>query len=165
MFHQLDGLTVQEQQAENVREFVGDGTPYLKVPGLKDQPKSVRLGHTFLPMTITQDFPTGIPGRLESVTSPLYILQHQADGMPVLLRSQQSNDGVWQKDVPVFVQGDWEDSSPLTRAGITVEEAERLDAEEKAKANAEAVRLRAEIEAQVRAEIKAEEDAKAKAGK
>ncbi len=159
MFHPLDGLSVQEQQAANVREFTGDGTPFLKVPGLKDQPTSVRLGHTVMPMTIKQKFPTAVPNQFEEFESPLYIVLQQADGMPILLRSQQSNDGVWQKDVPIFVQGDWEEGSEATSVSNT-SEVEDLRAQ---LAEMEKQLARAKLESDAKA--KAEADAAAAAGK
>ena len=108
MFHPIEGLSQLEAQAANVRPFVGDGTPYLKVPRLRSV-QSVRLGSQILPPTIKQEYPVDLSmTKLHAVEMPLYILQFQADGMPVLMRSIQSNDGVWQAGSPIFVQGDWE---------------------------------------------------------
>lgn len=113
MFHALNGLTAQEAQAANVRQFVGDGTPYLKVPGLSDGSiKSVRLGNQYLPLEMTQSFPLNPQGtQFEDVTSPMILAAPGPDGVMILLRSIQSNDGIWQKDVPVYVQAEW-DAAP-----------------------------------------------------
>ncbi len=122
-FHAIDGLQVQEQQAANVRVFTGDGTPFLKVPGCKEV-KSVRLGNLNLPMVISQRFPLSADGKEHvTVDSPMVSLQNMADGTPVLLRNQQSNDGFWQKDVPVFVQGEWEEETKKSEAGSRKAEA------------------------------------------
>lgn len=112
MFHPLEGITAQEAQAANVKQFAGDGTPYLKVPGLKSV-KSVRIGTQVLPMEIKQRFPKDSTGKeLIETTSPMVQVQNGPDGTPILLRSIQSNDGVWQAGAQIFIQGDWEDDAP-----------------------------------------------------
>jgi hypothetical protein len=119
-FHSLEGLTREERKAApDVRPFVGDGTPYLKVPGLK-KVTSVRIGRQDLPLEHTQDFPhPSNPKTTVSKTDPLVDLQFADDGTPVLLRSVQSNHGLWQAGVTVYVGGEWNDkkgSSALSPA-------------------------------------------------
>jgi hypothetical protein len=105
-FHPLEGLNEAEQAAANVRQFQGDGTPYLKVPGL-ERVTSIRVGAQEIPLEIEQRFPKdGTLRELATVSTPLISLQTGPDGVPVLLRSKQSNDGVWQ-NAPVYVAGDW----------------------------------------------------------
>jgi hypothetical protein len=108
-FHSLTGLTAQERDASNVREFTGDGTPYLKVPGLKSV-SYVRVGGTVVPLEHEQAFPN--PDDLRATvteTEKLIDLQFDAQKTPILLRSKQSNHGLWQAGVPVFVGGEWSD--------------------------------------------------------
>lgn len=111
-FHPLDGLTQEEKIADNVREFVGNGTPYLEVPGLK-KVQSVRVGTMDIPLTFEQEFPVDPSGnRLQSVSAPLIALKRTPNGKQVLLRGIQSNNGIWQDGEKIYVQGDWEAEKP-----------------------------------------------------
>lgn len=108
MFHPMEGMGTAEKYNENVREVVGDGTPYLRVPGLKKL-MSIRVGNADLPLQIEQEFPTDHTlRRLKTVTTPLVKQAAAPDGTPVLLRSLQSHDGVWQRDERIYIEGEWE---------------------------------------------------------
>ncbi|MEO7718160.1 MAG: hypothetical protein ABIY70_18310 [Capsulimonas sp.] len=116
MFHDLSGMTQDETAADNVRQFVGTGTPFLAVLGLTLL-QGVRVGSMALPLTIEQEFPTDqTMKRLQVQTSDLVKLETSPDGEPFLLRSKQSNDGIWQKDIPIFVTGVWSDKTAPKKA-------------------------------------------------
>lgn len=106
MFHRLDALA-PEESAENTRQFDGDGTPYLKVPGLM-KVESVRIGKTSLPLEMEMEWPTD-PSltTIQKAMVPFVVLEHTEEGEAVLLRSMQSNDGIWQKGQKIFVTGAW----------------------------------------------------------
>jgi hypothetical protein len=98
-------LTTQERL--NTREFKGDGTPFLKLPGCVSITR-VKVGTTELPPYVTNKFPLDADAK-EHVSSdwPLYDLSTDETGTPVLVRSVQSNDGIWQEGVTISVTGEW----------------------------------------------------------
>jgi hypothetical protein len=109
MFHAIQGLTATEKNAANVRVFEGDGTPFLRVPGLV-KVESVRVGTTEIPLVITMDVPQDASlTKMMPVPVPMIDLQETDDGEKILLRSQFSNDGMWQKGARIYVGGEWED--------------------------------------------------------
>lgn len=111
MFHPLEGLTRQEHSAANVRVFEGDGTPYLRVPGLRKL-ESVRVGTVVVPLSTEIEIPEDHTlTRLRRIPVPLLDVQETPEGERILLRSQMSNDGVWQTGVKVYVAGDWDDAA------------------------------------------------------
>jgi hypothetical protein len=111
-FHPVAGIDKREEVAANTRAFAGDGTPYLKVPGLLAV-IAVRVNHAELPLSETREYPTDhTHQRLMAEEFATVSLQHSQDGCPILLRSILSNDGMWQKDEPIYVTGDWADSVP-----------------------------------------------------
>lgn len=107
-FYALEGLTQRETEEANTRVFEGDGTPYLKVPGLREV-TGVRVGTREIPLTAPLEFPVDPSGtQLLRTEEPMVSLHTGNDGVPVLLRNTRSNDGVWQAG-PVYVSGVWED--------------------------------------------------------
>lgn len=154
-FHPLVGISEEERSAKNVRQFVGDGTPVLKVPGLKEV-TSVRVGTADIPLTMTEQVPIDVDARRhETHEIALIKLDKAPDGTPILLRSIKSNNGMWQAGVPVFVGGKWEGekvAAPPVNSSA-------------AKAKAEAAKQQAEADAKAKAEAEAEaEAAKTKTG-
>ena len=152
-FHPMVGISTEERAAKNIRQFVGDGSPVLKVPGLKED-TSVRVGTVDIPLTMTEEVPLDIDAkRHETHEIALIKLDKAPDGTPTLLRSIKSNNGMWQAGVPIFVGGKWGDekaSAPPVDASA-------------AKAKADAAKQQAEADAKAKADAEAEA-AKAKAG-
>lgn len=118
LFHPLGGRTQEEVDSGEVRVFriekteTGLGTPYLKVPGLKAL-LSVRVGNTVIPMEIAQRFPANndFTDKIRTSWPMVSVVRDPEDGQPVLLRSVQSNDGIWQEGVPIYVGGEWEEEA------------------------------------------------------
>lgn len=151
-FHTIEGLSEAERQLRpNVREFRGDGTPYLKVPGLlklAEGDGAVRVGDLELPATYTYQVPLDGSERpqMETRTEPMVILRNAPDGTPILLRNRHSNEGMWQDGVAVYVDGEWAPDAP-SEASVALQEVQRLreadetrrreEADAKAKADAE----------------------------
>lgn len=108
MFHPLPGKTLDEQRAGNVREFTGDGSPYLRVPGCLAV-EEVRVGALVLPDEHEYQVPVTLsdPPQIETRFEPTYQLQHLDDGTPILLRNIHSNNGIWQSGAKVYVTGRW----------------------------------------------------------
>jgi hypothetical protein len=107
---------VGENDAKRAREFKGSGTPFLKVPGCKSVEK-VFVGGTELPASIKHRFPVDADGKdLVSQEWPMYDLSADEVGTPTLLRSVQSNDGIWQDGISVTVVGEWDDEKKPARA-------------------------------------------------
>ena len=112
MFHQMPGVSAEEFKSGHCREFAGNGTPHLRVPGLVGDPTAVRVDMIDLPLRLKMSFPDNhLNG--QTVHSDMQILRMEtdSDGTPVLLRSMISNDGVWQKGHKVFVWGEWENAA------------------------------------------------------
>lgn len=112
MFHLMTEPTAAEVKTGKVREFTGDGGHKLAVPGLVGEPLAVRVGSIDIPARVTATFPDN---RLngQHVTTDMALLRVDRDShdVPVLLRSQRSNDGYWQKGIKVHVWGEWEDDA------------------------------------------------------
>lgn len=107
-FHSLEGLHKDDVLAGNVRVFKGDDGPYLKVPGLM-RLEGVRVGEMEIPLEIVQEFPRGTDmTRFDEVPTKLVDFVETAEGEQVLLRSIQSNHGIWQSGVPIYVSGEWD---------------------------------------------------------
>ena len=137
-FHAFPTEVVEQSPAES-RSFVGDGTPYLAVPGLKKL-TGVQVGRVACPLTETRRYPTN-PDQTEyeDVEEPLFQLAtNPATGQPTLLRSTNSNHGLWQKGETILVFGDWEP--------VAVAEVEAAIAASKAKAAAENKATKAKAE-------------------
>ncbi len=115
-FHPIDTPAPDENPA-NTRMFKGDGTPFLKVTGLK-RLEACRAGSVSIPLEEVRRMPVNSAHTEHTnVTVPMVDVQHGPDGA-VLLRSIMSNDGIWQEGVPVFVSGEWDDSEgPQRHAG------------------------------------------------
>lgn len=109
-FHTLSTLTAADQVAGRTREFAGDGSPYLRVPGLVTL-EAVRIGTVEIPLTEKRTYPTdGTHKNFEHVDEPLIQLERDHQGA-VLLRSILSNNGLWQSGQPVYVSGTWDDAA------------------------------------------------------
>lgn len=110
-FATLSTLSAADQAAGRTREFAGDGSPFLRVPGLVSF-TAVRIGTTDIPLTERRKYPTnGSLTAFQDVDEPLFFLDRDAQG-PVLLRSEISNNGLWQSGQPVYITGEWADATP-----------------------------------------------------
>jgi hypothetical protein len=95
------------------KTFTGNGTPFLPVPGLK-KVTSVAVGQpdAIIPLTEKREYPIE-DGKSETRDEQLIDLQiNPADGAATLLRSELSNDGIWQSGVSIFVTGEWDGDKP-----------------------------------------------------
>jgi hypothetical protein len=107
---------VGQDEAKRAREFKGNGTPFLKVPGCKSVDK-VFVGGTQIPASVTHKFPVDADGKeLISQEWPMYDLTADEIGTPTLLRSVQSNDGIWQDGVSITIVGEWDDEKKPAKA-------------------------------------------------
>ena len=89
-----------------VREFTGDGTGFLYVPGLKEL-QYCRIGQTVLgkeKITVQMD---NDATNWQKVEVPLAFLCEDNDGNPFLRRYAGSNDGIWQDGAIIKVGGVW----------------------------------------------------------
>lgn len=95
------------RENDETRICVGDGSGYLKTPGLIEV-FSVAWPGGGMPLFERREFPTDHTlMRLESHDCPLMLLTQTDMGETALRRSIISNDGVWQKGVEFFVKGVW----------------------------------------------------------
>lgn len=107
---------VAGDDAPRAQTFSGTGQPFLPVPGCKRVDR-VFVSGIELPAYVTQRFPTDADAK-EHVQSdwPLWDLGEDATGQPVLLRSVQSNDGIWQEGAQIVVVGEWEEAEDAAPA-------------------------------------------------
>lgn len=117
-FHSIGGLTAQENKDARTRVFVGLGTAFLLVAGLV-QVESVRIDGQEIPLFEDRSYPLdGSLTRFETVREEIIgKTEHPETGVPILLRSKLSNDGIWQKDSQIHVTGEWaDDDAPAAKA-------------------------------------------------
>ena len=103
--------TALDQDA-GVRKYIGDGGTHLAWPGLLSVDEVwVGNGSIKLPLFESVKFP--LDGsenpRIETIDHQMIGLITNEEGSTVMLRSQKSNDGKWQKDQAVYVRGTWKD--------------------------------------------------------
>jgi hypothetical protein len=112
LFHSTQQSPSGIEAEGEVRIFVGDGSPVLKVPNL-EKVLSVHVGRTKVPLERDYKFPLNADAeRKEKVrtTLPHIVLDENEAGEKVLMRSKHSNDGNWQDGVKIYVGGEWSDS-------------------------------------------------------
>ena len=115
-FHRPSGIPLAERQAANIREYIGDGTPELRVPGLTKVTQVV-IGRVNIPLEQDYKFPNNSDfAQKVHTTLPVIALDVSEDGCPILLRSTHSNDGIWQDGHKIYVGGEWEDDEPKAEA-------------------------------------------------
>jgi hypothetical protein len=109
-FHPLYELDKALPGNGQFRQFVGDGTAYLKVPGLLSI-TAVRVGTTDIPLTLKEEVLIDMSeaAKTEWHEHELIRFAMDVDGIPVVMRSIKSNDGIWQPGVNVYVAGTWAD--------------------------------------------------------
>jgi hypothetical protein len=95
---------------ENTRAFLGDGTPFLRVPGLRRVTRVVCEGGIEIPLEHSEQVVADAGGRLEMDAFPMLALDEAPDGCPILLRHEKSNDGLWQDRFAFFVSGEWDEA-------------------------------------------------------
>jgi hypothetical protein len=109
MFAPLEGMHRDEVIAGDTRVFVGDGTSYVKVAGLQEL-QGVRIGSCEIPLEAPFAFPEfgNLPQKVRTSWPLVTVAIDPSDDTPVLIRSQQSNDGIWQQGERIFVRGVWD---------------------------------------------------------
>jgi hypothetical protein len=111
LFHRPEGLT-QAERGMNIKEFTGDGSPGLRVKGLKEV-HSVQIGRIQVPIERDYKFPHNADfAQKVQITLPHVMIVEGPDGEALLMRSVHSNDGVWQKGEKIYVGGVWEADAP-----------------------------------------------------
>lgn len=107
-WHDPAGLSQQEKVDNNTRLFLGEGSPFLRVPGLVAL-QSVRIGAMHLPLYEAREYPTDrTMRRVETVQEQVVAVNRADDDTPILMRGVISNDGIWQAGAPIYVSGVWE---------------------------------------------------------
>ena len=94
----------------NVRKFFGDGTNHLVIPGIQEIER-VWIGSTEIPLFEKLEFPAdgSEKPRMWVHNHQMLAIDRTSEGNTVLLRSERSNDGIWQKDQPIYIKGTWKD--------------------------------------------------------
>lgn len=109
-FAPLETLAQHDHDSARARVFKGDGTPYLRCPGLKKLER-VKMHGTSLPDTLIYDVPVDASlRRFERIVMPTVVMDVAHDGTPILRRNLCSNDGNWQDEVLFTIIGEWDAS-------------------------------------------------------
>jgi hypothetical protein len=109
--------SVLGSDAAQARTFQGTGDAFLPLPGCKSVSR-VLVGDVELPPYVAQKFPIDNDAKEHVATEwPLYDLSEDDSGTPCLMRSVQSNDGIWQSGVSITVVGEWEEE-PKTKKQV-----------------------------------------------
>jgi len=110
-FHPIGDIAHKVAVNANTRRFQGEGTLYLKVPGLRSLESVSCDGHTW-PAKREVRYPVDLSDRRETMVLDMVHLTHLPDGTPVLLRSIVSNDGFWQAFANFDITGEWDEDVP-----------------------------------------------------
>ena len=99
--------------SERARIFEGDGSPFLRVPGLKSlegMALGTARGRVSLPLDETRPHMVSADERepRQDQVEPLFELQGAGTEEATLVRSVLSNDGRFQKGTTFYVSGEWE---------------------------------------------------------
>ena len=105
-------MTAAEHETGETREFKGNGTGQLRVPGLTEL-TAIRVGPTRIPLRLDVKVPLNTHFDTKIHTDiPMVATSEDADECKVIHRGIQSNDGIWQEGAPIFVTGTWDDAHP-----------------------------------------------------
>lgn len=110
-FASVTGLRPPSESLDGrTRKFAGDGTPFLFCPGLKGLERITISGQE-IPLQEVRDVVIGASDnglRTRPVALDLIKLDLAEDNTPVVLRAEESNNGIWQKGAEILVTGEWE---------------------------------------------------------
>lgn len=96
----------QFNETGEVREFTGDGSEFLYVPGLK-QLLYCRVGQTVLGKELMTVHMSKDETDWQKTDVPLAFLTEDNDGTPFVRRASWSNDGIWQDGATIKIGGVW----------------------------------------------------------
>lgn len=102
-FHNVATIQEEKKAKSGLTAFVGDGTPVLRVPGLKEV-KKLFIGNEELPLKIKELQLVDSAGNTEPVEIDMVQLTKDAEG-EILLRNKKSNDGIWQDGQKFYIEG------------------------------------------------------------
>lgn len=141
------GATYEELHAGNVKEFIGDGSTTIALPGLTGPiidgqltVERVTVDGVEIPLRVGIQLPdmkiTEKRGTFITDMPMIDVVQNQ-DGTPCLYRSICSNHGVWQKGSRILVWAQWNGEEKAisiaaapekTKEELAAETVERLNA-------------------------------------
>lgn len=116
LFTNPQAVTVEEKRSGTVKQFKGNGTAFLKAPGLKSI-SHIRVGMLDMPLLEVRRYPANDNFEEKiSQTRPLVMVETDENGVSTVMRSAESNDGIWQDGVQIWIWGEWEEkSAPATK--------------------------------------------------
>lgn len=91
------------------KTFTGDGTEFLFAPGLRNIDFITVDGVTLDAYRDDEVIDPANSSQTKTIRIPFYMLLSH-NGQEVIIRSQVSNFGRWQKGSPITVVGDWSDA-------------------------------------------------------
>jgi hypothetical protein len=113
-FPRIDTYEGNERDSENTRVFYGDGSPFLRCPGLLSIVKVRTCGIELPPERIDRILLDASGQNFGFMRVPIVGMIHGADGCPIVRRGTVSNDGNWQDGKEVFITGEWDPEVPAT---------------------------------------------------
>ncbi|MBS1727380.1 MAG: hypothetical protein JST51_11715 [Armatimonadetes bacterium] len=134
-FHDVETSESKRQFEEGLRKFKGDGQPFIRIQGVQKVHR-VFVGTQEVPEFRHDTVLTDPAGTRTSVTEiPLWKYAIGPDGVPILLRSKVSHDGIWQDRADIYIDGDFDDATTVT-SGQRAAATRAVTAAEKALADA-----------------------------
>ena len=107
-FAPVDVVQSESYDRQTTRRFYGSNTNFIALPGCL-RVDQVRVGPLLLEAKILHEVPLDLTlQRLVTLEYDGYRLIHGVDGTPLLQRSRYSNFGIFQKDLEIFVTGEWD---------------------------------------------------------
>lgn len=100
----------QQYDTRTTRRFKGTGTAFISMPGCLEV-QQVRLPGLIHQADLIMDVPMDGSERPQYATfkTKAYRLINGIDGTPLLQRSRNCNDGIWQTGMDVYVTGKWDE--------------------------------------------------------
>lgn len=98
-----------QEISQNFKRVEVKNPAFVELPGCVNI-KEIRLDGILLPSFEDRDVLDNKQGKTRPIRVPLYALMQSIHGT-VLVRSEQSNDGVWQVGSTLWVDAEWEDES------------------------------------------------------
>jgi hypothetical protein len=101
-----------QETAANFKKFTVERSDFIELPGCLSVTE-IRLDGHIIPPYEDREVLANTTGATKPIRVQLYSLQDSIHG-PILMRSEQSNDGAWQAGSTIWVSGTWQDDQPAT---------------------------------------------------
>lgn len=110
-FHNVEASDAMRKFEQGLKKFPGTGQPYIRIPGV------LKVNKVFIGVQEIPEFrqdqvlidPAGT--QTETIDIPIWKYAVGPDGVPILMRSKVSHDGIWQSGVDIYIDGEFDDDA------------------------------------------------------